>query len=146
MGTDKPRSSNPDRLAHASMSIYGDDLDPEFWTSYFGCVSDRSLIKGVEKLTHKGIPSGFVARTGMWSVSSKDAVSSDDLTPHIEYLVSKLLLPRPDLGQLLEQRGETMRCFCYWDNYSGDRIPVIDPRLEAVIKESGGYIEIDEYK
>lgn len=71
---------------------------------------------------------------------------SDDLTPHIEYLVSKLLLPRPDLPKLLELREETMRCFCYWDNYSGDRIPVIDPRLEAIVKKSGGYIEIDEYR
>jgi hypothetical protein len=142
--TARPDAELP--LAHASVSVYGDDLDPDFWTSYFDCVPDRSLIKGVERLTHKGLPSGFAARTGMWSISSKEVVTSNDLTPHIEYLVSKLLLPRPDLLKLLEQRGETMRCFCYWANYSGDRIPVIDPRLEAAIKESGGYIEIDEYK
>jgi hypothetical protein len=132
-------------LAFASMSLYGDALDPDLWTTYFGCRPDTALIKGIEKLTRTGRASGFKAGIGVWGISSREAVVSNDLGPHIEYLVSKLLLPRPDLRKLLEQRGETMRCFCYWANYSGDRIPVIDPRLEAIIKESGGYIEIDEY-
>jgi hypothetical protein len=139
-----PSAEHP--LAYASVSVYGDSLDPVFWTNYFGFTPDTVLIKGVAFTTPSGRPSKFPARTGAWGISSREAVVSNDLTPHIEYLVSKLLLPRPDLPKLLEQRGETMRCFCYWANYAGDRVPVIDPRLEAAIKESGGYIEIDEYK
>jgi hypothetical protein len=143
---DAPQPGAGYRLAHASVSVYGDQIDPDFWTGYFGCSPDKTRIKGVKFTTPTGRPSKFGASIGIWAISSREAVLSDQLTPHIDYLVSKLLLPRADLPKLLELRGETMRCFCYWDNYSGDRIPVIDPRLEAVIKESGGYIEIDEYK
>ena len=103
---DAPQPAAGYRLAHASMSVYGDQIDPDFWTSYFGCSPDKTRIKSVKFITPAGRFSKFGASIGIWAVSSREAVLSDHLTPHIEYLVSRLLLPRGDLPTLLELRGE----------------------------------------
>jgi hypothetical protein len=34
---------------------------------------------------------------------------------------------------------------CFWYNYSGDRVPTIDPKTRETVESSGGNIEIDEY-
>jgi hypothetical protein len=38
-----------------------------------------------------------------------------------------------------------MRILCFWPNYSGDKVPVIDFQIRQAIESSGGIIEVDEY-
>lgn len=134
------------QLAHASFSVAGDTLDPEFWTAYFGLEPDTSVTKGQPFMTPSGRLSRFPGRTGVWGVSSKAFVRSDLLEPHLRYLVQSLNLPRPDLRQLLADKNVKMRFFCYWDNESGDRVPDVPEDIRQLCESLGGIVEIDEYR
>ncbi|KXV08264.1 hypothetical protein CR51_10760 [Caballeronia megalochromosomata] len=133
-------------LAYASFTIYQDVERPEFWTSYFNIAPHRAGVKGEPRI----MPSGRMATTpwrlGQWSVSSKSAVQSDDLQPHLRYLLSLLNLPRADLPGLAKRTGAKMRFFCYWDNYEGNRVPDVPDDIRRIADAMGIAIEIDEYR
>ncbi|BCQ24547.1 DUF4279 domain-containing protein [Caballeronia sp. NK8] len=137
---------NQDRLAYASFSIHSDTLDPAFWTAYFGGAPDWSMIKGQHFVTPSGRLSSVPARVGGWGVGSEHAVQSDALEPHLRYLIIRLGLPRVGFRELLNQQEARMRFFCYWDNYSGDRVPEVPDDIRIMIESMGGTIEIDEYR
>ena len=140
-----PNQERAQRLAYASATVYGDHLDPTVWTTYFGIEPDISVVKGERFKTPSGRMSTYPGRTGVWGCTSKAAITEDNLDAHLKYLILRLRLPRPDLPALLVNCGATMRFFCYWSNYTGDRVPVIDPALRDAIESSGATIEIDEY-
>ncbi|CAG9263933.1 conserved hypothetical protein [Burkholderia diffusa] len=134
------------QLAHASFTIYQDVEPPEFWTAYFGVAPTRAGAKGQPRVMPSGRVSDFPWRQGIWSLSSKDLVVSDELTPHLRYLVERLALPRADLCQLLADKRAHMRFFCYWDNEAGDRVPDVPDDIRSMMESMGGTIEIDEYR
>ncbi|WP_396329620.1 DUF4279 domain-containing protein [Burkholderia anthina] len=134
------------QLAHASFSISGDHVVPEFWTEYFGVVPDLAISKGDPVIDPTGQGRVLTRRTGVWSFRSKDAVRSDSLEPHLRYLVERLSLPRPDLRVLVERAGARMRFFCYWDNERCDRMPDVPGDIREMMASLGGTVEIDEYR
>ncbi|MFL9900515.1 DUF4279 domain-containing protein [Paraburkholderia fungorum] len=134
------------QLAHASFSIAGDQVIPEFWTSYFGVKPDTAIVKGEPFITPSRRTSRMPERTSVWGVRSKSAVRNDLLAPHLRYLVEYLELPRADLRDLLNKQAARIRFFCYWANYTGDRIPDVPDDIRAMMESLGGIIEIDEYR
>lgn len=134
------------QLAHASFTISGDAVAPDFWTSYFGVVPDTAIAKGDPVRDPTGQGRSLTRRTGVWGVRSKSAVRSDLLTPHLRYLVDLLKLPRPDLRELLDSSKARVRFFCYWDNERGDRMPDVPDDIRALMESLGGTVEIDEYR
>ena len=137
---------NSHQLAYASFTISGDNVVPEFWTTYFGIEPDTAIIKGTQFATPSGRISRVPARTSVWGVRSKAAVDSNELTPHLRYLVKRLVLPRSDLRELVKQVRAQMRFFCYWDNESGNRVPDVPADIRAMMEGMGGTVEIDEYR
>jgi hypothetical protein len=119
---------------------------PEFWTNYFGVEPDMQSVKGQFRVTPSGRISKFPARIGVWNITSEAVVRSDDLTPHLRYLVDRLGLPRPDLRELIARTGARMRFFCYWVNESGQRVPDVPDDIRAMMEAMGGTVEIDEYR
>ena len=139
-------NKNIHKLAFASINIYSDELNPVFWTHYFGFTPDMSFKKGESFVNHKGnLIVGNINRPGAWIYSAKPHVDSDYLDPYIMFLISKFGLPRSDLPDLLVRMNTNMRCFCFWDNYSGDRVAQISPYLQDILAKSGIALEIDEY-
>jgi hypothetical protein len=131
-------------VATASFAIHGDAVEPAFWTSYFKCEPSESRIKSGDR----GLaPSGrrYAPLPGLWLLSSEAWVADDQLDPHLSFLVTKLALPRPDLGDLLRERKLTCRIFCFWVNDKGDRVP--NPRADYldIFRSCGIGFEIDEY-
>jgi len=133
------------QLAHASFSIAGDELDPPFWTAYFGVAPDTSIAKGQRFMTPSGRLSSVPGRTGIWGIKSQQHVQSDALEPHLRYLIDRLALPRADLRERLEHAGAQMRFFCYWNNETGNRVPDVPDDIRIMMEAMGGTIEIDEY-
>jgi len=136
----------PHQLSYASFTISGDNVVPEFWTGYFGVQPDMAVTKGQLFTTSAGRSSRIPGRTGVWGLRSKSIISSDDLEPHLRYLIERLALPRANLRQLVERADARMRFFCYWDNESGDRTPDIPEDIKTMMDSLGGTIEIDEYR
>ncbi|WP_261538590.1 DUF4279 domain-containing protein [Burkholderia multivorans] len=137
---------NAHQLAYASFTISGDDVAPEFWTAYFGVTPDTAVTKGRPFTTPTGKVSRVPGRTGVWGVRSKAVVNSDQLEPHLRYLIKRLGLPRADLRELIEKAGARVRFFCYWDNETGDRVPYVPEDIRALMESLGGDVEIDEYR
>jgi hypothetical protein len=134
----------PHELAHATFTISGDNVLPDFWTKYFGVTPDIARRKDDPFTTKRG----QVLRnwTGVWGVGSKLAVRDDSLEPHFRYLIERLALPRSDLRELVERADARMRFFCYWRNESGDRVPDVPGDVREMMEALGGTIEIDEYR
>ncbi|CAB3772941.1 DUF4279 domain-containing protein [Paraburkholderia humisilvae] len=145
MTTDKA-DMDSHQLAHASFTISGDDVNPEFWTRYFGVEPDTAIVKGEPFVTSSGRTSSMPGRTGVWGVRSQSAVKSDLLEPHLRYLIERLGLPREDLREAVARVGAHMRFFCYWENYTGDRVPCVPDDIKAMMESIGGTVEIDEYR
>lgn len=137
---------NTHQLAHASFSIAGDTLAPDFWTAYFGVTPDTAIVKGQPFTTPSGRQSRTPGRVGLWGIGSKAFVRSDQLEPHLRYLAERLNLSRPGLRELLEREQVKVRFWCYWDNESGDRVPDVPDDIRAMMAAIGGTIEIDEYR
>lgn len=136
---------NNEELAHASFTITGEGVDPEFWTRYFGIKPEIAVKKGDPMRPPKG--KLYAERqTGVWSVCSKGRIRSDLLAPHLWYLTTSLGLPRKDLPELLVHANARMRFFCFWVNESGDRVPDIPESIRTMMERMGGTIEIDEYR
>jgi hypothetical protein len=133
-------------LASASFTISGDDVVPESWTLYFGVPPDTALTKGEPLRDPTGQNRALKRRMGVWGISSEKAVQSDNLEPHLRYLVNRLALPRIDLPELLKRTNARMRVFCYWVNESGDRVPDVPNEIRAMMEAMGGTVEIDEYR
>ncbi|SAL44549.1 hypothetical protein AWB65_03442 [Caballeronia humi] len=147
MHPDLSASLPPDwPLAHATFILAGDDVSPEFWTNYFGVTPDRVMTKGETFLYPSGKRSERVAGRGFWAVKSEVKVRSDQLEPHLRFLMSHLGLPRGDLHDLVRGDGINMSVWCYWFNESGDRIPDIPDDIRELMESMGGTIEIDEYR
>jgi hypothetical protein len=136
----------PHQLAHATFTISGDRVMPEFWTSYFGVKPDMAIVKGEVFTTSAGKTSRVPARTSVWGVRSKPSIKSDLLEPHLRYLIERLGLPRADLREHVEHADARMRFFCYWSNESGDRVPDVPDDIKTMMEALGGTIEIDEYR
>jgi hypothetical protein len=137
-------SHSPRVLAKASFSIHGDAVEPAFWTDYFGCKPTESRVWSDER----GLaPSGrrYAPRAGLWNLSTEASISNDHLDPHLSFLVTKLALPRLDLGALLRELAPKSRVFCFWQNDSGDRVPDVRPEYLDIFRASGIGFEIDEY-
>jgi hypothetical protein len=137
---------NAHPLAYASFSLSGDQVVPEFWTGYFAVQPDTVIIKGQPFIASSGRTSRFPGRTSVWSIRTRTVVHSDQLEPHLRYLIERLALPRSDLRQLVKRSAARMRFFCYWNNASGDRIPDIPADIRALMDDMGGTVDIDEYR
>ena len=67
------------------------------------------------------------------------------MAPHLKHLIDKLKLPRTDLESFIGINELRFFVSCYWWNPDGNRIPIIDPKFERIIRQSGGEVFIDEY-
>jgi hypothetical protein len=135
---------SPRILAKASFGIHGDAVEPAFWTDYFTCEPSYSRVKSEDR---GFAPSGHrhAPLLGLWLLSTEASINSDQLNPHLAWLVARLALPRPDLGALLRKRMLTSRVFCFWADDGGDRVPDARPEYLDIFRASGIGFEIDEY-
>jgi hypothetical protein len=139
-------SNKTHALAHATFYLIGDDIDPEFWTSYFGVMPSSTRTKGQLYSYPSGKLSTKPATNGFWAVGSKFAIRSDALTPHLRYLINLLALPRADFQEQMRAQNANLALWCYWLNEPGDRIPDVPDDIRTMIESMGGTIELDEYR
>ncbi|MFM0738488.1 DUF4279 domain-containing protein [Paraburkholderia xenovorans] len=146
MHPNPPTPTNPNAGAFASLLITGDTVLPEFWTEYFGVAPSMSIVKGRPFILPSGRTSQSLGITGLWRFSSERAVESDQLTPHFQYLVTRLALPRDGLRELVQEAGAQVRLSCFWFNPSGQRAPDVPDDIQQLMESLGGQIDIDEYR
>ncbi len=139
-------SVTPSQLAYATLIISGDAVSPDFWTDYFGVAPSRSRTKGKPYRYPSGKLSDRPATRGSWAMESARAVQSNQLEPHLRYLIRTLALPRAGIRELVCKDGVALSIWCYWLNETGDRVPDVSEDIRAMMEAMGGTIEIDEYR
>ncbi|WP_175047713.1 DUF4279 domain-containing protein [Burkholderia lata] len=138
--------SQKSRRAYVSFGIYQDIESPEFWTRYFGVQPTVAGAKGDPRPPGKdGVARVPPRRIGIWGIETKDIIDSDDLEPHLRYLVETLGLPRADFANEIMRTGAMVRFFCFWVNEDGNRPPKIPGDIVEMCNSQGIEIDIDEY-
>lgn len=130
-------------VAYASFSIRGDQVRPEFWSSYFDIEPDIFVEKGKPFKTPSGRMSRGAGRTSVWGYSSAKKVGTTDLNEHIIYLIDNLGLNRTGLAQMVDNQGGTMRFFCYWDKNILKHNPIIADEVRKQVSQIGAVIDLD---
>lgn len=129
--------------AYARFSLSGENMSPEFWTTYFGVKPDVFVEKGKQFITPSGRKSIGVGRVSVWGYSSAGRVAGDDLNKHVDYLINTLNLLRAGLKEVADHQGASMRFFCYWDKASLKVDPMISDKIARSATEIGADIDID---
>jgi len=133
-------------IAHATFIVSCDYAPPETWTQYFGIPPSRVISKGERYFLPSGRLSDRPGKLNLWALESKSSIQSDNLEPHLRYLIRCLSLPRADLRERAEYFGARMRLLCYWDNEAGDRVPDVPQDICRLCESQGINIDIDEYR
>ncbi len=131
----------------ATLRFSGDGLEPERVTAIIGTTPTLSYRKGETYFTG---PSGQTAtgRTGVWYLSTRRVVSSDQLADHLDHLVM-LITPRtgpdhvPALRELIARDGLEADISCFWHGTVGAMPPNIPAGIRKAIERLGATIETD---
>jgi hypothetical protein len=134
------------RAAHASVRFMSETLDPLLVTQLIRLPCTHSHRNGEPRIRRAW--SGKVHEysaylQGMWSMSSKDWVASDDLDTHIQWLLEQLEPRRAELTQLLVS-GVEGDIFCY-SLGPGEATPTLREDTVDRVKALALSIDIDHY-
>ena len=100
--------------AHASVRIFGEDLDPLDVTLALRLPADHTHRKGEPRLYRRqnGVREDSPYPHGMWSMSTRDIIQSPRLVTHIEWLLAELE-PKADALRALLTGDRIGDIFCY---------------------------------
>ena len=137
------------RRAYASLRIRGDSLDPERVTRALRVFPTVAYAKGA-KYRAGDLTGELVGRTGLWLLSSRDIVASDNLLDHLNYIIG-ILAPGPThfaplagLRVLLERHKDVhVDVACFWHGRVGDKRPSIPRSVTEFLKMIPAEIELD---
>ena len=132
-------------VTKASFIIRGLDLDPEFWTRFFGVTPDRSVKKG----EHLRLPNGTLARhpssVGFWIFAPEPDRTTLAIDGQVSALLGALRLPDAKFRQVLMERNETCIISVFVFNDNGMNPPVYSKATARLAAACSAEIEMDVY-
>src|SRR5271154_4379326 len=131
----------------ATVRFSGDRLEPESVTAIVGTTPTLSYRKGE---TYRTGPSGQKAkgRTGVWYLSTRRIVTSQQLADHLDHIVN-VISPStgpdhvPALQDLMAKYGIEADISCFWYGEHGATAPLIPEEIRAAFARLGATIELD---
>jgi Domain of unknown function (DUF4279) len=114
--------------AYAILRFAGDKLEPSEISDILGVGATRAYRKGENYFA--GPRAGVITgRTGIWLLSTDEAVNSSDLDRHISFLFKLIFADDRDhsgrLRQLIADRGLKAHVSCFWHGKAGAHAPEI---------------------
>jgi hypothetical protein len=131
----------------ATLRFSGDGLEPERITATIGTAPTLSYRKGE---TYRTGASGQKAkgRTGVWYLSTRRIVTSQQLADHLDYILN-VISPNtgpdhvPALRDLMANDGIEAEISCFWHGTVGALPPDIPAGIRKAIERLGATIEFD---
>lgn len=146
LGMSSTRSET--RKTYATFRVSGDRLDPEQVTRVLRHVPTVAYAKGEKYFA--GQRTGYLTgRTGVWLVSTRDIVASDNLHDHLLYVIGMLIpgrqniMPLAHLRALIARKGLRAELSAFWHGTHGAKKPAIPRAVTEVMKLLPGEIEAD---
>jgi hypothetical protein len=132
---------------HASLRIYGDDVDPLDVAKALGLPADYSHRRGEPRLVRNPrtmeVRAGAEHRNGMWIMSSERWIASERLGDHVRWILQQLRGREAALARLVSE-GAAADVLCY--SFSPAATPQeISETLLRSASDLGLSIDIDHY-
>jgi hypothetical protein len=143
------KSEQGARRAYASLRVQGDSLDPEQVTRTLRIYPTLAYAKGMKY--YAGERSGeLVGRTGVWLLSTKGIVASENLYHHLIFIIG-VLFPNPkDISRLTTFRALLLKnkdlradIACFWHGRFGEKRPSIPREITEFLKIIPAELELD---
>jgi hypothetical protein len=143
------KSRQGTRRIYASLRVRGDSLDPEQVTRTLRVFPTIAYAKGMKY--QAGERTGeLVGRTGVWLLSTKDIVASDNLTIHLLFLMGVLLPTPKDTSPFIHVRALLARhkdwradISCFWHGRLGEKRPSVPRQISDFLKIIPVELELD---
>jgi hypothetical protein len=129
-------------VTYATLHIQHEDLDPDAVSRDLDIQPTRTQRQGEPRNPRSKRP--VIARFGMWSLSSEDAVHSRDVRRHIDWLIDHLQCKAKILRRLRATGCET-KISCFWVTASAHGGPTLSPFQLARLADLGLDTEFDIY-
>jgi hypothetical protein len=144
--TSTTKSKSSALIASASLIFAGDRLDPDRITTLLGVQPTTAYRKGEVYKRSRGHE--VIGRTGLWLLSSRGHLKSNELNNHLAYLKAVVFPPgRNDLvvplKTLMREDGLTADVSCFWYGEHGASEPEIPQDIRAAFSQIGATIETD---
>ncbi len=129
-----------------SLSLYGKDLLPNYWTSYFGVNPVTWSTKDSLTYWHDQKPTPNRLKIGRWFYESLTNFGGSTIDEKVFILRQELGFPRPDFRQRIASQGITAKLWVYVDNDGGDNPPDYGQVTIGFLEETGATLELDVYQ
>lgn len=127
------------RKTYATFLITGDRLEPEKVTHVLRIVPTVAYAKG------ESYPAGnrtgmLIGRTGVWLLSTRDIVASDNLRDHLMYIVGLFVpgrqnvMPLTHVRALIAKKGLRAELTAFWHGARGAKKPPIPVSVTEIMK------------
>ena len=137
----KPLEENPNcKLTRASFRLAGDALNPMAVTDRLRISPTLSHAKGDSFSTRTRTGT---RRTGVWSLSSRDQVTSTSLEKHLTFLLDKIGPLREEVRGLCEEQKLQADFYCLWLLATLSGGPEFSPEVLNRISQFGAYLSIE---
>jgi len=132
--------------AYATLRFAGDELEPREISDVLGVEPTRVYRKG-ERYFAGPRTGKLTGRTGIWLLSTEDAVCGSDLDRHLSYLANLVFKNEPGraaaLSRLIAGRDLKAHVSCFWHGRAGASIPSISASVVEAFKQLPAEIETD---
>lgn len=145
-GISTTKSDTGTLITSASLSFFGDRLEPDRITALLGVQPTNAYRKGEVYLRSRGREAR--GRTGLWLLSSEPHMKSIELNDHLIYLRNVLFPPDGEsliepLCSLMQEKDIEAEVSCFWYGEHGAQPPVIPEAIRAAFALIGATIELD---
>jgi hypothetical protein len=133
----------------ASFRVRGDALDPDQITHLLHVFPTTAYAKGHKYMAGAGTGE-LIGRTGVWLLSTRGIVASENLIHHLEFIIRILVPDTKNFGPLiglnmllLKHKDVRADVSCFWHGRFGERRPSIPKTISDLFKLVPADIELD---
>lgn len=128
--------------AFATFRVAGDNLDPNRLTELLGIEPSLAYSKG-EKYSLGPRSGALKGRTGLWFLSTDDAVKTSRLSDHVQWLLGKITPKQRELSQFIYQNSLHAVMTCFWHGPSGTDAPFVSSEVRQMLEKIPAKLEED---
>ncbi len=123
---------------HASLRVCSATVDPDAISAALGAEPSYS-----HRVGDSFGRQGSTRDINLWSLRSKDQISSRDLRRHLDWLMDSI--EESGMIRLVQESGANADIFCFWESAIGQGGPILSPLQMSRMSNLGLHLVLDIY-